>query len=207
MIAVGAILLFGAPAQAQGGTHIAIKNYMFMPTALTIEQGQTVTWTNQDVAAHNVVVTSGPASFSSPMIAQGKSWSHTFSVTGPYSYICSVHPGMKATINVTAPRQIAHAAAPAGGTVIRAAHVQQRVPAAAKPSPDPTAVTSTAVADAPTVVTAPPAAATLQPLLLVVGAAVAAVVLCLLLMASRPVTGTASLDAEGLPVPKHLDSA
>ena len=80
---------------------VDMMNYAFSPSSLAISVGDTVTWTNHDSAPHNVVVTDGPEKFSSPLIEQGQSWSHTFTLAGTYSYYCSVHPDMKATITVT----------------------------------------------------------------------------------------------------------
>ena len=38
---------------------MTIKQYAYGPGSLTINQGDTVTWTNQDTVPHDVVVTSG----------------------------------------------------------------------------------------------------------------------------------------------------
>jgi plastocyanin len=210
-LAFGAALTLAAPATAAGEhRHVEISQYMYMPTSLTVEQGETVTWTNEDEVEHDVAVTSGPASFQSPMLAKGKSWSFTFSVVGPYSYICSVHPDMKATVTVkakaiaVAPVTKAPAAPPA-----QAAGKAVGSPRAGKVAAAPKAAkgqdaADTSVAGAPQVISAPQSSATLQPLILVVGAAVMAVVFCLLLMASRPV----ALADEGVDpgtTPKHLD--
>jgi plastocyanin len=215
LFAFGAILLLGSPAQAHGGHHITIKQYMFMPMAETIAQGDTMTWTNQDSVGHNVVVTSGPASFASPMLAQGQSWSHTFTVAGLYSYICSVHPDMRASLSVTATSVASVQASPAGAGLLSksskpvAGAVPKNSAAQAMvghPTTAPATVAAPAVKTTPSLVAAPQSEATLQPLLLVVGASVAAVVFCLLLMASRPVVVGADGSPEEGPVPpKHLD--
>ncbi|NKQ53485.1 cupredoxin family copper-binding protein [Amycolatopsis sp. K13G38] len=89
-----------ADAQATSKA-VEMKGYAFSPSTLQISVGDTVTWTNNDSAPHNVVVTDGPEKFSSPLIQQGQTFSHTFTQAGTYSYYCSVHPDMKATITVT----------------------------------------------------------------------------------------------------------
>jgi len=217
LVGGGAVLLLGAPAAAHGTGHhdVEIKQYMFMPMALDIEQGETITWTNQDTAAHDVTVTAGPVSFHSPLLAQGKSWSHTFSVPGSYSYICSVHPEMKATITVaastpvsrpTSPSQptvstpsAARAVAQGGSTAGTSETGKKRSGAKAQP----VAELSHPAVTKQTLVKAPQSSATLQPLILVVGAAVAVVMFCLLLMASRPLL----VDDVEAPrsEPKHLE--
>jgi len=203
VLGVGAVLLLGGSASAHGDErHIEIEKYMYMPMATTIEQGTTVTWTNHDAVEHDVQITSGPVSFRSPMLAQGESWSHAFTVPGPYSYVCSVHPDMKATITVSPASPVVAAPKPATSPTTSAARptarAAARVASVTKPrTPSPTS-TSAASKATSTLVSAPQSAATLQPLILVVGASVAVVVFCLLLMASRP------LVVDGRE-PKHLD--
>lgn len=216
LVALGAAVLLGAPAQAHGTTHhIQIKQYMYMPMSLKIEEGDTVTWTNQDTVEHNVAVTSGPASFTSPMLAKGKSWSHTFTVAGPYSYICSVHPDMKATITVaaepvTAPRTTAPAAPATSASAPAKAAAPKASKSAGAGGAGSGAAAAPAVEAATTTVSAPASSATLQPLILVVGAAVVAMVFCLLLMASRPVVAPVpdeSAPTDSRPGRRRLDES
>jgi plastocyanin len=198
LMAVSAVMLAAAPAEATSHT-VTIKQYAYGPGSLTVKQGDTVTWTNQDTAAHDVVVTSGPVSFRSPMLDQGESWSHTFTTPGAYSYICSVHPDMKGTVTA-----VAKAVAPAT-TAPTHSHSQAPAPPASSGGTGPVSSSGAApkasrkpsakaiVSAAPGVpATSQPTAAvqqpttTLNPLLLVAGASIAVVVFCLLLMASRP---------------------
>ena len=90
--------------KATGASHVsvAIQNYAFSPSALSISQGTTVTWTNHDVAPHTVTVSSGPVKFSSPTLQQGQSFSYTFTTPGTYAYYCAVHPDMRASVTVVA---------------------------------------------------------------------------------------------------------
>ncbi|MFL6022764.1 MAG: cupredoxin domain-containing protein [Marmoricola sp.] len=215
LLAAGALLLLGSPASAHGDGHheVEIKQYMYMPMALSIEQGESVTWTNSDTVGHDVTVTAGPVSFHSPMLAQGKSWTYTFATAGRYSYICSVHPDMKATITVSAAAPVSRPSAPATSKAAVVAKAQPSSkptspaghPAAAHPAQAQpvTSVTQGVAAAKPGLVEAPASSATLQPLILVVGAAVGVVLFCLLLMASRPiqVDDPAVLRLE----PKHLE--
>jgi plastocyanin len=204
LLTLGAVLLPAVPAAAASHA-VMIHNYAYSPASLSIAQGDTVTWTNMDTAEHDVVVTSGPASFRSPMLSKGESWSYTFKTPGSYSYTCSVHPDMRGTVTAQA------AAPPPAPSTTQPAPAQQQQqqqqapPAASQPSAAavPAAPTSTAPgakgkagaqaavspapAPAPAVAAAPEQpAASLNPLLLVAGASVAVVVFCLLLMASRP---------------------
>jgi plastocyanin len=75
-------------------------NMDFDPDALTINVGDTVTWTNNDGMAHTATSTSGPVSFDSGNIASGGTWSFTFTDAGTYDYKCNYHSSMTASITV-----------------------------------------------------------------------------------------------------------
>lgn len=91
----------GPGAQAPvTGTAIDIKNFAFSPANLTVRVGTTVTWTNRDSDAHTVVSSNGP--LHSPTLDTGDTYRYTFTKAGTYSYLCSIHPFMLATVQVTA---------------------------------------------------------------------------------------------------------
>jgi plastocyanin len=84
-----------------GGNSIAIKNFAFDPSTLTVKTGTAVTWNNQDATPHTIVSDTGsPAAFSSDTLSTGASYTFTFSQPGTYTYHCSIHPSMKGTIIV-----------------------------------------------------------------------------------------------------------
>ena len=66
---------------------------------VTIKTGDTVTWTNQDTEQHTVSSDSGNE-LNSPVMENGQTYSHTFTVAGTYTYHCSIHPSMKARVTV-----------------------------------------------------------------------------------------------------------
>lgn len=81
---------------------IDIKNFSFNSAAITVKKGASVTWANNDSMAHTVTSVSGsPDTFDSGSIASGKTYTHTFTTLGVYSYICSFHSSMKGTVTVT----------------------------------------------------------------------------------------------------------
>jgi len=85
-----------------GGNTIAIKNFAFDPSSLTVKSGTVVKWINQDGASHAIVSDTGSTvAFSSDPLSSGASYSFTFTHPGTYSYHCSIHPSMKGTIIVT----------------------------------------------------------------------------------------------------------
>ncbi|KAA9166942.1 copper-binding protein [Amycolatopsis acidicola] len=97
------VALYDSMEQAESAktVQVAIKNYAYDPASLTVAVGDTVTWTNEDTAPHTVTVTDGPVKFNSPNLAQGETYTYTFTQAGTYSYYCAVHPDMKATVTVT----------------------------------------------------------------------------------------------------------
>jgi plastocyanin len=80
----------------------------FAPDPITVDPGNTVTWTNSDNTAAHDAYCSGPPYCPVAMIinggrgmASGESESFTFQYSGAYHYICNIHPSMKGTVNVT----------------------------------------------------------------------------------------------------------
>ncbi|GAA1716183.1 hypothetical protein GCM10009765_76150 [Fodinicola feengrottensis] len=188
------LVLPAAPVAAAGHT-VQMKQYAFSPSALTVVAGDSVTWTNDDVAQHDVMITSGPLSFHGPLIGKGQSWTYTFGTPGTYSYVCSVHPDMTAQL-VVRPKQT-----PSSGRVSPAATAHSSANTAARPSASaspPAAVVPAATATpqmSMPAATADTSSAGLNPLLVVAGISVAVVVFCLLLMSSRPVPVPVSAPA------------
>jgi len=83
------------------GNTIAIKNFAFDPSTLTVKSGSGVMWTNLDSAPHAIVFDIGsPVTYSSGSLPPGSSYSLSFTKLGTYTYHCSIHPSMKGTIVV-----------------------------------------------------------------------------------------------------------
>jgi plastocyanin len=98
-----------APAAVATGTPIVVhtKDFAFKPLELTIPVGTTVTFVNDDDAAHTVAAaTLGDDKkplFDSGNMDKGQKWSFTFKKPGTYQYFCAYHAFMKAKIVVTPP--------------------------------------------------------------------------------------------------------
>lgn len=86
------------PTPASNGNSIAIANFAFAPAVLTVKVGTKVTWTNNDGATHTVTADQG--AFGSGGLPTGQSYSFTFTKAGTYTYHCSIHPAMTASIIV-----------------------------------------------------------------------------------------------------------
>jgi predicted secreted protein with PEFG-CTERM motif len=102
----------------------------FIPSPVTIPMGGTVTWENNDTAAHTATggsATEGPSGvFDSSLIMAGSSFSHTFEDAGTFDYFCMVHPWMAGTVIV---EDAAAAAAEAAAADAAAAEAAARDPA------------------------------------------------------------------------------
>ncbi|MES2154541.1 MAG: plastocyanin/azurin family copper-binding protein [bacterium] len=80
---------------------VSIHDSSFDPAQITIGRGEAVRWTNNDGTHHTVTSTSGaPASFDSPDLGQGATFSFTFAAAGTYPYHCRYHSGMVASVLV-----------------------------------------------------------------------------------------------------------
>lgn len=75
---------------------VSIKNFAFDPAQLTIAAGSTVVWTNNDAVAHRLI----SASFNSPLLLQGQTYTQKFNIAGVFDYSCSIHPSMTGRIIV-----------------------------------------------------------------------------------------------------------
>lgn len=79
---------------------VSIKDFAFAPASITVKKGTTVTWTNNDTAAHTVTVDSGSGPKSSD-VQPGTTYKFTFDTIGVFSYHCAIHPSMTAKVTVT----------------------------------------------------------------------------------------------------------
>ena len=109
---------------APGSSTPGCEPNCFVPSTVTIEVGDTVTWDNTDTAAHTATggsAADGPSGvFDSSLIMAGGSYSYTADTAGTFDYFCMVHPWMEGTLIVeaaaaaeAAAAEAAEAAAPA----------------------------------------------------------------------------------------------
>jgi hypothetical protein len=76
---------------------VTIPAKLFSPAQVTIAPGDSVTWRNGDFAVHDV---RGPG-FASPPINRFGVFTQRFDTPGTYTYVCSLHPFMTGSVNVT----------------------------------------------------------------------------------------------------------
>ena len=120
------ILTAGASSVLAADQAVDIAGFAFSPQSVTVDVGDTVTWTNADAQGHTA--TADDASFDTGTIAGGASASETFATAGTFGYHCRIHPAMTATV-------VVRAAAGGGGGVTPGATVPPADTVAAVPQP------------------------------------------------------------------------
>jgi plastocyanin len=85
LFVLAAALASTLPANALAATKtVNIYGAIFQPATVTIKTGDTVKWVNKDNANHQIVADDG--TFASPILRQGRSYSHTFRTVGTFRY-------------------------------------------------------------------------------------------------------------------------
>ena len=86
------------PALGVAETHeVRIEGMQFAPATLVVKKGDKVAWRNVDLVPHTATAA---GRFDSRTIGAGGSWTYLANKPGRYDYVCSLHPGMKATLVV-----------------------------------------------------------------------------------------------------------
>jgi plastocyanin len=164
LAALAGLLLFIALAStaAAATEKVEIEGFAFSPTPVTINAGDTVTWTNHDDAQHSAAfVGGGPRT---PALSKGQSGSLIFTTAGTFNYVCGIHGvSMSGSVIVRAAATLSPTAAPtvAPTSVPTAAPTANQTTAPTiAPTPQPTAsptatATAAATSSAPSATAAP----------------------------------------------------
>lgn len=109
---IGRIMVAGATmisaraataSQTAGGEepqvhHVEIRRFKFVPETLSVRQGDTIVWTNHDIAPHTA--TARDKSWDSGRLKRGATFTATVSEDFDGPYFCRFHPMMKAAIKI-----------------------------------------------------------------------------------------------------------
>ena len=80
---------------------VIIKNFKFTPAELKVKKGTTVTWRNEDTAAHTVESsTADNKVIKSEQLDPDDTFTFTFDATGEFPYLCGLHRSMKGKVIV-----------------------------------------------------------------------------------------------------------
>ena len=113
-LVLGGLALAACSAGGSGATSNAIPvattgvdlppSYRFVPAAISVTAGSTVTWTNHDNFTHSVAFLDGGLPTEPLVMKPGQTATFTFPAPGTYHYQCSFHPqNMQGTVVVDAP--------------------------------------------------------------------------------------------------------
>ena len=94
-------LMLASPSPVAAASHaVTIFDDGFAPAALTVNVGDTVTWTNTGEDPHTVTADNG--AFNSGRLDPGASFTFTFTTAGSFGYRCDFHSDMTAQVTVQA---------------------------------------------------------------------------------------------------------
>jgi len=94
----GCVVVADAATPAPRTHAITITQMRFRPVTLTVREGDTVEWVNDDLVPHTA--TSRQGAFDSDTIATGGRWRWVVRTRGPVAYVCTLHPTMSARLQV-----------------------------------------------------------------------------------------------------------
>lgn len=96
-VLVGALLVLVLPVSA-ASHDVTVQDLAYDPASITVQVGDSITWTNNDGVPHTVTADNG--SFDKPLDADGGTATLTFSTPGTFTYHCTIHPNMHGTVVV-----------------------------------------------------------------------------------------------------------
>ena len=91
------LLLPAAAMAADAGHTVSQKGRAFHPTDVTINRGESLTFTNEDSFIHQIYV---DGLFDSEEKAPGENLNETFPKSGSFLVRCHIHPTMRMTVHV-----------------------------------------------------------------------------------------------------------
>jgi plastocyanin len=95
------LVLATAPAFAADEAHtIMQKGRAFRPAEISINRGESLTFTNNDEFIHQIYVQGPGFSFDSDERNPGENITETFTASGTFEVRCHIHPKMKLAVHV-----------------------------------------------------------------------------------------------------------
>ncbi len=95
------LLLAPLPAFAADAAHTIVqKGRAFHPGEITINRGESLTFTNNDEFIHQIYSQGQGFSFDTPEKAPGEYVTETFTESGTFEVQCHIHPKMKLVVHV-----------------------------------------------------------------------------------------------------------
>ena len=82
---------------------VPIADFKFVPEAVTVAAGSTITWTNSDTAPHTATSGASPSPdglFDTGILKKGQSKEIKLTKPGAFEYCCELHAFMKGRVTV-----------------------------------------------------------------------------------------------------------
>jgi plastocyanin len=95
-----AALLLGLPSAQAVTKTVAITNGGFVPSAITIDVGDSLTWTNSDSKNHQPISQNKEAPFASPILKPGESFTYAFTKDGKFTITDALVNRVRMTVTV-----------------------------------------------------------------------------------------------------------
>ena len=94
-------VLAAAPVLAADETHTIVqRGRAFHPGEVTINRGESLTFTNEDDFIHQIYSQGAGYSFDSDEKNPGENITETFTASGTFEVHCHIHPKMKLVVRV-----------------------------------------------------------------------------------------------------------
>ena len=77
---------------------VVIRGFEYLKETVTVQRGDTVTWTNEDLVPHTATATA--KGFDSGAIESKAAWRFVAVRPGAYAYVCAFHPSMRGALIV-----------------------------------------------------------------------------------------------------------
>src|SRR5438445_989367 len=100
LVAAAFCLVLVVTASCQNTVHVDLSKLGFVPSATTVQVGDSVTWTNKDTDNHQVVCKACP--FTSPVLKPSDTYSYTFAKAGKFTTEDPLNGDKKGTVTVKA---------------------------------------------------------------------------------------------------------
>ena len=99
LLPIFAALLLAAPSAFAATKTVSITNSGFVPSAITIEEGDSITWTNSD--NRNRQPASQEAAFASPILKPGETFTFMFKQEGKFTVRDALVTNQRSSVTVT----------------------------------------------------------------------------------------------------------
>jgi plastocyanin len=86
---------------AVSGQQVEMRDIQFQPETIRVRTGETITWINRDAVQHDVVNVEEGQEPKSELFNEGQTYEWTPTEAGTVEYLCTVHPNMRGTVEVT----------------------------------------------------------------------------------------------------------